>query len=100
LPWVRVKQLASHFLGRLAGTLSADWQAKYGHRLYLLESFVDRSRFEGCCYRAAHWICAGQTQGRSRNDRERRLSVTSKDIYLLPLAPQFRQVLQKLQLGS
>jgi hypothetical protein len=95
LPWVRVKYLASHFLGLLAGTLSADWQGKYGHRIYLLESFVDRSRFQGTCYRAANWICAGQTQGRSRNDRARTLSVPCKDIYLLALSRQFRQVLQR-----
>lgn len=97
LPWVRVKHLASHFLGLLARTLSADWQNKYGHRIYLLESFVDRSRFQGSCYQAANWICAGQTQGRSRNDRTRTLSVGCKDIYLFPLARQFRQVLQKPQ---
>jgi len=97
LPWVRVKHLASHFLGLLAGRLSADWQAKYGHRIYLLESFVDRRRFQGGCYRAANWICAGQTQGRSRNDRARTLSVPCKDIYLLGLAPQFHQVLQRPQ---
>lgn len=95
LPWVRVKQLASHFLALLAGTLSSDWQAKYGHRICLLESFVDRSRFQGSCYQAANWTCAGQTQGRSRNDRARTLSAGCKDIYLLPLEPQFRQVLQK-----
>lgn len=100
LPWVRVKHLASHVLGVIAGSLSLDWQAKYGHRIYLLESFVDRSRFRGCCYRAANWICAGQTQGRSRNDRARTLSVACKDIYLLPLCAQFRQVLQTPQLNA
>jgi hypothetical protein len=97
LPWVRVKHLASHVLGLLAGTLSSDWQDKYGHRVYLLESFVDRSCFQGSCYQAANWICAGQTQGRSRNDQARTLSVGCKDVYLLPLSPQFRQVLQSPQ---
>ncbi len=100
LPWVRVKHLASHFLARLTATLSLQWQAKYGHPIYLLESFVDRSRFQGSCYRAANWICVGQTQGRSRNDPARTLSVGCKDIYLLALAPQFRQVLQKPQTKS
>jgi hypothetical protein len=70
LPWVRVKRLASHFLGLLARTLSSDWRDKYGHGIYLLESCVDPSRFQGCGYRAAHWICVGQTQGRSRNEFE------------------------------
>lgn len=97
LPWVRVKHLASHFLGILARRLSRDWRDKYGHGIYLLESFVDRSRFQGTCYRAANWICAGQTQGRSRNDRARTLAVGRKDIYLLPLARQLRAILQNPQ---
>ena len=97
LPWVRVKHLASHFLGLLARTVSSDWEAKYGHRIHLLESFVERSRFRGSCYQAAGWIGIGQTQGRSRNDRARTLSVGCKDVYLLPLTPQFRQLLQKPQ---
>jgi hypothetical protein len=97
LPWARVKHLASHLLGRMARSLSSDWQDKYGHPIHLVESFVDRSRFQGCCYRAANWICAGQTQGRSRNDRTRTLSVGCKDIYLLPLSAPFRQVLQTPQ---
>jgi hypothetical protein len=99
LPWVRVKHLASHLLGLLAGRLSSDWENKYGHRIYLLESFVDRSRFLGSCYRAANWICAGQTQGRSRNDRARLLSVPCKDVYVFPLTRQFRPVLQSLPPG-
>ena len=94
LPWVRVNHLASYLLGLVAGRLSADWQDKYGHRVYLLETFVDPSRFQGCCYQAANWIYAGQTQGRSRNDGARTLSVPCKDIYLLPLARQFRRALQ------
>lgn len=93
-PWVRVRHLASHFLGLIAGRISADWQAKYGHRIYLLETFVDRSRFRGCCYRAANWIGVGQTQGRSRNDRAHRRSVPCKEVYLRPLVRQFRRALQ------
>jgi len=56
LPWVRVPHLASHLLGRVAARLSADWQQKYGHPIYLLESFLEQSRFAGTCYRAAGWV--------------------------------------------
>lgn len=90
LPWVRVPHLASHILGRLMRRLAADWQAKYAHPVHLVETFVDRSRFRGTCYRAANWICVGQTQGRSRQDKERTLSVPVKDIYLYPLTADFR----------
>ena len=93
LPWVRVPHLASHLLARLTRRLAADWQAKYGHPVHLLETYVDRSRFKGTCYRAANWTLVGQTQGRSRQDRSRLLQVPVKDIYLYPLTPRFREEL-------
>ena len=91
LPWVRVPHLASHVLGRIARRLAADWQVRYGHAVHLLETFVDRERFRGTCYRAANWTCVGQTQGRSRQDREHVLHVPVKDVYLYPLAADFRR---------
>jgi len=60
--------LASHVLGRVTRRLSADWQRKYGHPLWLLETFVERDRFAGTCYQAANWVRVGQTQGRTRQD--------------------------------
>lgn len=95
MPWVQVKHLASHLLASAARRLNADWQHKYGHRIYLLETFVQRDRFAGTCYRAANWICVGQTQGRSRNDVARTLQVPPKDVYVYPLDPRFDTLLQK-----
>jgi hypothetical protein len=85
LPWVRVPHLASHLLGRAARRIAADWQVKYGHGLDWLETFVERDRFAGTCYRAANWICVGQTQGRSRQDRHHTTTVPVKDVYLYRL---------------
>lgn len=93
LPWVHVPHLASHILGKIVRRVGEDWQTKYGHPIYLLETFVDRDRFKGTCYRAANWICVGQTQGRSRQDRANTLRVPIKDIYLYPLASDFREKL-------
>jgi hypothetical protein len=92
-PWVKVPHLASHVLGRIARRLGADWQAKYKHPIALLETFVERGRFQGTCYKAANWICVGQTQGRSRQDRYSTMTVPVKDIYLYPLGADFRRVL-------
>lgn len=93
LPWVRVPHLASHVLGRITRRLAADWHARYGHPVHLLETFVERARFRGTCYRAANWIPVGQTQGRSRQDRDRTLCVPVKDIYLYALTPRVREEL-------
>lgn len=85
LPWVRVPHLASHILGRIARRISGDWIDKYGHPIYLLETFVERDRFQGTCYKAANWVHVGQTQGRTRNDRDNSIRVPVKDVYLYPL---------------
>jgi hypothetical protein len=94
LPWVVVKHLASWILGQVARRIAQDWQSKYGHRVVLLETFVDRERFAGTCYRAANWVEAGSTCGRSRQDRHRTLQVPTKGVWLLPLEKNFRQRLQ------
>jgi len=93
LPYVKVPHLASWILGRVLRRLSADWQDKYGHPIRLVETFVERERFAGTSYRASNWIRLGTTTGRSRQDRQRRLQVPVKDVYLYPLDPRFRKEL-------
>jgi hypothetical protein len=47
----------------------------------------------GVCYRAANWILAGQSCGRSGADRDHTITVPLKDIYLYSLVADFRQQL-------
>ncbi len=91
LPWVKVPHLASHLLSCIVHRIRADWMDKYGHPLYCLETFVDRSRYRGTCYRAANWRLVGQSTGRGRNDPHHRLKVSAKDIYLYPLVRDFQR---------
>jgi hypothetical protein len=93
LPWVRVPHLSSRILGRILRRLSADWQQKYGHRIFLVETFVERQRFPGTSYRASNWIRLGSTAGRSRQDREHTLRVPVKDVYIYSLDRRFRREL-------
>jgi hypothetical protein len=95
LPWVRVKNLASYLLSASLSVLCADWQSKYGHPIYLVETFVDSERFRGTCYRAANWFLLGQTQGRGRNDRFHQLRVPIKDVYVRALCADFHQRLTR-----
>ena len=90
LPWVKVASLASHILSRVVRRVSHDWMDKYAHPIYLLETFVDRSRYRGTCYRAANWVCTGKTTGRTRNDRYLRIRTSPKDLYVYPLLRQYR----------
>ena len=91
LPWVQIPHLASWVLGRIARRIAADWQAKYGHPVGLLETFVEQDRFRGTCYRAANWQHLGPTTGRSRQDRYGTLRVPVKDVYAYPLGADFRK---------
>jgi hypothetical protein len=93
LPWVRVPHLGSHILGRMARQVSADWQKMYGHPIYLLETFVDPTRFRGTCYRAANWIAVGETTGRGKDDSTNRPNRPLKRILVLPLDRNFRKLL-------
>jgi hypothetical protein len=93
LPWVRVPDLGSWILGQVAGRIGRDWQAKYGHPVVLLETYVEQQRFRGTVYRAANWQPVGVTAGRSRQDRHTCLAVPLKEIYLYPLRRSFREAL-------
>ena len=91
LPWVVVPHLASHLLGRMARTLSAHWQAVYGHPILFIETFVDPQRFAGTCYRAANWVHLGVTTGRGKDAPTDAPNRSIKNILGLPLVKDFRQ---------
>jgi len=63
LPDAHVPNLASRVLALLERRVSADWQARFGHPLWLLETFVDPQRFHGTSYRAANWLAVGESRG-------------------------------------
>jgi hypothetical protein len=93
LPWVRVKYLASSVLSILSHQIAFDWQEIYGYRPVLLETFVERDRFLGTCYRAANWIHVGCTQGRGKLDVHTLRQKPVKEIFLFPLTKNFRIIL-------
>ena len=96
LPWLRVPHLASHILSQIAQRIAADWQRRYRHRIYLLETFVQEDRFRGTCYQAANWVRVGQTTGRTRQSqrhRDNEVHAPLKAIYLHPLSSDGRRQL-------
>jgi len=93
LPWVKVPNLASHVLSQSLSRLKADWQERYGYEPVLVESFVERGRFAGTCYRAANWQNVGKSCGRGRQDGKKLFSVKQKDVYLYPLRANVKEIL-------
>jgi hypothetical protein len=95
LPWVHAKNLASMILAKAAQILPRHWQQIYGIRPVLLETFVEKPRFQGTCYKAANWVYLGQTQGRGKLGPAGKQSVAIKDLWVYPLEQRFRQVLTR-----
>jgi len=93
LPWVRSKNLASRILSLAAKRVPSDWHIRYGYEPVLLETFVEKERFAGTCYKASNWTCVGDTKGRGKLDIhwERKLPV--KSIWLYPLRKDFKKCL-------
>ncbi|WP_227487894.1 transposase family protein [Acidithiobacillus sp. HP-11] len=58
--------VGSRVLSLVERRITDDWQARFGHPLFLLETFVDPRRFYGGVYRAANWMELGLTQGYRR----------------------------------
>jgi Domain of unknown function (DUF4338) len=96
VPWVKVPHLASHLLGRMAAVLSGNWERRYGHPIYFLETFVDREHFRGTCYLAANWIRLGQTTGRGKDAPTWTPNRSIKEVLGYPLRRDFRQRLSEL----
>lgn len=95
LPWVEVRHLASHILGRIAGSLSKDWEQLYGHPVYFAETFIEPGRFRGTCYRAANWRLLGLTTGRGKDSASKRPNRSVKEVLGYPLTPRFRELLSQ-----
>ncbi len=90
---VHVHNLASRVQSLLIARVHSDWDATYGQRPVLLETYVDDTRFKGTCYRAANWRCVGKTSGRGRQDHKHVAEVSVKSVWVYPLERKWRETL-------
>ena len=93
VPWLKVKNLASFVLSMSMQQVKKDWVEQYKMEPVLVETFVEKERFLGTCYRAANFHHIGITQGRGRQDRENKRMVAIKDIYVYPFCSDVSNVL-------
>ena len=56
---------------------------------------VPQSIIDGAAYRSANWILVGKTQGRGKLDCRHEFARPVKDIYLKPLRPEWKTVLNQ-----
>ena len=93
LPWIQVPCLASYLLALNRKCLSKDWQRLYHHPIYPLETFVDKQRYLGTCYKADNWINVGQTTGQGKLSKTKQQTLSKKAVFVYPLVKNFRQEL-------
>lgn len=70
LPHAHTVNLGSRVLRLTLDRLSADWQARYGHPVLVVETFVDPEQFSGTVYAANGWQELGLTDGWGRCRRD------------------------------
>jgi len=86
LPEWRYPNVGSKVLSLCRQRIAGDWQAYFGQPLFLLETFVDPSRFHGTVYRAANWTCLGLSRGyRHTRDGYSSEAASPKLVFILPL---------------
>ncbi|RQW02753.1 DUF4338 domain-containing protein [candidate division KSB1 bacterium] len=91
LPWVAVKHFASKALALATRALATDWWLSFSQQLVLVETFVDRSRFGGSCYRAANWIYLGDTKGLAKSGASYQHHGIIKAVFVYPLRRDFQR---------
>jgi hypothetical protein len=96
LPDWHLPNLASRILSLCQKRLLTDWQAAFGHRLVLLETFVDPQRFQGTIYKAAGWIYTGDSKGFFRTRQGYSITASSpKMVFVKPLITNAQALLSR-----
>ena len=103
LPWIRIRNLASHILSKCLKQLREDWERQYEITPYMVETFVDREKYLGTCYVAANWTYLGTTKGYGRQGNTFVYHGQIKDIYVYIMersfSREFRPDLKRLRNG-
>ena len=96
LPQHHHPNLASRVLSLCRRRIQADWRARFGFPLLLLETFVDPQYFVGTLYRASNWQYVGDTRGYQRCRRgEYRPTASPKQVFVQPLQRNARSLLRR-----
>jgi hypothetical protein len=93
--------LASRTMRLNLERLSADWQARWGHGLLAVESFVDGQLFRGTSYAVSGWTQLGQTEGWGRHRQDFYVRHDRpKQLWVRELRPGARELLRAAELPS
>lgn len=93
LPWVHVRNLASHILSISLNQVKRDWEKTFGVKPMIVETFVDTSKYQGTCYKASNWIYVGETKGYGKIGKRFEYHGNKKSVYLYELDHKYRNKL-------
>lgn len=93
LPWVNSRNLCSKVFAFIRRRIADDFESVYNYRPVLLETFVEKDRFSGTCYKASNWLYVGDTTGRGKLNRTNKQEKPIKAVWVYPLIRSFRKVL-------
>jgi hypothetical protein len=97
LPQWHLPNLGSRTLSLCEKRIQKDWLVRFGHPLLLMETFVDPQRYHGTVYKAANWLCLGQTKGfrrtRQGDSAYSAQAHTPKLVFVRPLQPKAQSLL-------
>ncbi len=89
-PWVNVKNLASHVLGKVNRCIADDWKELWGFSPVLMETFIDPQLYNGTSYLAANWTDLGLTTGKGLLRKNKTYKTSPKKLLIHPISPNFR----------
>jgi len=89
-PWVNIANLASHVLSMNINRLNRDWQEHFGFPLWMLETFVDPSQYQGTVYKASNWTLIGSSSGYGKKGHGYVYHGCIKEVYAYILDSDFR----------
>jgi hypothetical protein len=96
LPGWHICNLASRILSLCLKRLADDWAEVFGHRIVLVETFVDPDKFLGTVYKASNWLYIGDTKGFSRKEAGyTKARGNSKMIFVKPLHRDAKRILSE-----
>lgn len=94
LPHCHYPNLATRVMGLILERLPQDWQDRYGHPVWLAESFVDTQLFRATAYKASGWSEVGLTQGYGRCQQDYYVKHNRpKALFVKELKPKARRSL-------
>ncbi len=93
VPWVKVKNLASHIMALTIRRLVNDWKSVYGNEPYILETFVDKKMYRGTCYKASNWRYIGDTRGFKKVGKTYEYHGNHKLVYLFFIKKNYKNLI-------